>query len=100
METENKTIRGYKGFDKNLRCRDFQYEIGKEYETERAKLCNEGFHFCENPHNVLSYYSAGEGNRFAVVETSEVSDEKGTILRGCQKESPSRRRYQYSRYAG
>ena len=77
METENKTVKGYKGFDKNLRCRDFQYEIGKEYETERAELCKEGFHFCENPHDVLSYYSAGEGNRFAVVEASEVSDEKG-----------------------
>ena len=77
METENKTVKGYKGFDKNLKCRDFQYEIGKEYETERAELCKEGFHFCENPHDVLSYYSAGEGNRFAVVEASEVSDEKG-----------------------
>ena len=77
METENKTVKGYKGFDKNLRCRDFQYEIGKEYETEHAELCKEGFHFCENPHDVLSYYSAGEGNRFAVVEASEVSDEKG-----------------------
>ena len=76
MEKENKTVKGYKGFDKNLRCRDFQYEIGKEYETERAELCREGFHFCENPHDVLSYYSAGEGNRFAVVEASEVSDEK------------------------
>ena len=77
MEKENKTVKGYKGFDKNLRCRDFQYEIGKEYETERAELCREGFHFCENPHDVLSYYSAGDGNRFAVVEASEVSDEKG-----------------------
>ncbi|MCR8918390.1 hypothetical protein NW212_09660, partial [Bacteroides sp. ET225] len=77
METENKTVKGYKGFDKNLRCRDFQYEIGKEYETERVELCKEGFHFCENPHDVLSYYSAGKGNRFAVVEASEVSDEKG-----------------------
>ena len=76
METENKTVKGYKGFDKNLRCRDFQYEIGKRYETERAELCKEGFHFCENPHDVLSYYSAGEGNRFAIVEASEVSDEK------------------------
>ena len=77
MEKENKTVKGYKGFDKNLRCRDFQYEIGKEYETERAELCREGFHFCENPHDVLNYYSAGDGNRFAVVEASEVSDEKG-----------------------
>ena len=77
METKNRTVKGYKGFDKNLECRYFQYEIGKEYETERAELCREGFHFCENPHDVLRYYSAGDGNRFAVVEASGVSDEKG-----------------------
>ena len=77
METENRTVKGYKGFDKNLECRYFQYEIGKEYETERAELCREGFHFCKNPHDVLSYYSAGDGNRFAVVEASGVSNEKG-----------------------
>ena len=73
---ETATITGYKGFDKDLKCRDFQYEVGKEYETDEAKLCEKGFHFCENPHDVLSYYSAGEGNRFAIVEASEVSDEK------------------------
>ena len=35
-----------------------------------------GFHFCENPHDVLGFYSAGEGHRFAIVEASDVSDEK------------------------
>ena len=39
----------YKGFDKDLKCRDFQYEIGKEYEEERAEICDTGFHACENP---------------------------------------------------
>ena len=76
QETKPITITGYKGFDKNLQCRGFQYEVGKEYETNEAELCQKGFHFCENPHDVLSYYSAGEGNRFAVVEASDVSDEK------------------------
>ena len=70
------TITGYKGFDKNLQCRGFQYEVGKEYETDEVKLCQKGFHFCENPHDVLGFYSAGEGNRFAIVEASDVSDEK------------------------
>ena len=74
---EKTTITGYKGFDKNLQCRGFQYEVGKEYETDEVKLCQKGFHFCENPHDVLRFYSAGEGNRFAIVEASDVSDEKG-----------------------
>ena len=77
MEKET-TIIGYKGFDKNLQCRGFQYEVGKEYECkDHIKLCNSGFHFCENPQEVLGYYSAGNGNRFAIVEASGVSDERG-----------------------
>ena len=47
---------GYKGFDKDMKCKDFQYEQGKEYKTELAKLCNEGFHFCEYPLDVFAYY--------------------------------------------
>ena len=75
--SENKTIIGYKGFNKDWKCRDFQYEVGKEYEYDRdIKLCDKGFHFCENPHDVLKYYSAGEGHKFAVVEASEVSEEQ------------------------
>ena len=73
---EKTTITGYKGFDENLQCRGFQYEVGKEYETDEVKLCEKGLHFCENPHDVLNYYSAGEGHRFAIVEASDVSDEK------------------------
>ena len=77
MEKET-TIIGYKGFNKNLQCRDFQYEVGKEYECkDPIKLCNSGFHFCENPQGVLGYYSAGNGNRFAIVEASGVSDGRG-----------------------
>ena len=75
--SENKTIIGYKGFDKDWKCRDFQYEVGKEYEYDGdIKLCDKGFHFCENPYDVLKYYSAGEGHKFAVVEASEVSEEQ------------------------
>ena len=71
---EKEIIRGYKGFDKNLKCRDFQYEIGKEYFTDKAVACETGFHFCENPFEVLSYYSpcddTGTLNRFCEVEGS------------------------------
>ena len=77
MENENEktTVIGYKGFDKDWKCRGFQYEVGKEYETDEAKLCKKGFHFCENPHDVFNYYAPGE-SRFAVVETQDVTDEK------------------------
>lgn len=56
MEEESKVIKGYKGFDKDLRCLGFQYEIGKEYKCGKAVLCQEGFHFCENPIDVFGYY--------------------------------------------
>ena len=57
----------YKGFDKDLRCEDFQCEIGKEYETERAEICEEGFHACEFPLDVLWYYNPAD-SRFCEVE--------------------------------
>jgi hypothetical protein len=71
-------MKGYKGFDKVLKCRDKQYVIGQE-ETEEGdiKLCEKGLHFCENPHDVFGYYSAGDGHRFCEVEASEVSEEEG-----------------------
>ena len=55
----------YKGFHKDLSCKDFQYEIGKEYETERAEICEEGFHACEFPLDVLQYYNPAD-SRFCV----------------------------------
>ena len=49
-------MKAYKGFDKELKCRDFQYEVGKEYEETKADLCSCGFHACENPLDVFNYY--------------------------------------------
>ena len=69
-------IKAYKGFDKDLKCRGFQYEIGKEYREENADLCHSGFHACENPLDVFKYYGPGKGSRFCEVELDEVSDQK------------------------
>jgi len=69
---KNKTIKGYKGFDKDLKCRGFQYEVGKEYVTDSAIACTTGFHCCENPFDVFGYYAPcddnGSMNRFCEVE--------------------------------
>ena len=76
MEQESKTITAYKGFDKDLKCRGFQYEIGKEYELsngEPVSVCSNGFHACESPLEVLDYYFMdGHANlsRFCEVEQS------------------------------
>ena len=73
---ENKII-AYKGFDKNLCCRGFQYEIGKEYVHEgEIECCESGFHACTNPFDVLDYYEADGKNRYCEVEQS------GTIKTG------------------
>ena len=60
----------FKGFDKNLKCRDFQYEIGKEYTEETADICNCGFHACEFPMDVFGYYPPSD-SRYCEVELEE-----------------------------
>ena len=84
---EKEIIKGFKGFDKNLKCRDFQYEIGKEYFTDKAVACETGFHFCENPFEVLSYYfpcdDTGTLNRFCEVEGSGDFDKSGSDKTCC-----------------
>ena len=61
-------MKSYKGFDKKLKCRDFQYEIGKEYEMDgEIKVCSRGFHACESPFDVFDHYTMID-SRFCEVE--------------------------------
>jgi hypothetical protein len=60
-------MKGFKGFDKDMQCRGFQFREGVIYETDKAEICESGFHFCENPFDVWSYYSPCDSN-FAEVE--------------------------------
>jgi hypothetical protein len=64
-------INAYKAFDKDLKCRNFQYEIGKDFRHDKPiEVCASGFHSCEYPLDVLNYYNVAEGTRFAEVEAS------------------------------
>ena len=74
-------MRGYKGFDKDLKCRGFQYEIGEEYEHKGdIKLCKEGFHFCKSIIDVKDYYDITDENyRLCEIEAS------GEVIEGDNK---------------
>ena len=66
----------YKGFDKGLKCRGFQYEIGKEYEENAADICHKGFHACENPMDVFGYYNPADSRYCEVdLDTNEQTEE-------------------------
>ena len=75
----------YKGFDKDLKCRDFQYEIGKTYEEPTAELCESGFHACELPLDVFRYYAPSKMNRYCEVDLDDVSDQMSNDSKRCGK---------------
>lgn len=72
----------FKGFDKDLKCRDFQYEEGKEFHTEKADCCNEGFHACEYPLDCFVYYDPAH-SVFHEVELSGEMDKDGNDTKVC-----------------
>ena len=82
MANENKII-AYKGFDKDFKCRDFQYEVGKTYEMDgNIKCCGRGFHACESPMEVFDHYDM-LSSRFAEVEQSGKIDKKDGSTKTC-----------------
>ena len=83
-DKEGIMIKAYKGFDKNMQCRGFQFEEGKSYEEPEAILCRKGFHACENPIDVLRYYAPGE-SIFRKVELEDVSEMREKDSKVCGK---------------
>ena len=76
-------ITSYKAFDKNMKCRGFQYEVGKEYEMDgEIKCCNRGFHACKSPMEVLDYYDMFD-SRYAEVEQSGKIDKEENSTKVC-----------------
>ena len=66
-------MKGYKGFDKDFKCRGKQYAENTTFEEDSAEICKSGMHFCENPFDVFRYYPPaddnGNLNTFAEVES-------------------------------
>lgn len=76
-DTKNKGVEewvwvtGYKGTDKDMKCRDYQYEMNKQHDMPEGSdisICHSGFHFCDKANDVFRYYSVENGNRFFEVK--------------------------------
>ena len=70
-------MKAFKGFNKDLTCRGFQYKVGETYEEEKAELRHAGFHACESPVACLQHYDPAT-SVYHEVELEEVSNEKDT----------------------
>ena len=67
----------YKGFDKDMKCRGFQYEVGKEYEESvDVQICKKGFHACEDPIDVFNYYPPSDSRFCEVEQYGEIRKDK------------------------
>ncbi len=75
-------MKAYKGFGKDMKCRGYQFEEEMAYETERAKLCKEGFHACEMPLDTMTYYYPTE-SEYHEVDLDGITGEKSDDSKVC-----------------
>ena len=68
-------MKAYKGFNRDMTCRGFQFEEGKTYEEQEAVLCEKGFHACENPLGCFGYYAPAT-SVFHEVELEDVCERR------------------------
>ena len=79
-------MKAYKGFNKDMTCRGFQFEEGKTYEEKEAKLCEKGFHACLNPIDVFRYYPPVDSIYHSVeIDDDDISKECGGDSKICGK---------------
>lgn len=71
-------IKSYKGFNKDMTCRGFQYEEGNKYEEEKADACHSGFHACEYPLDCFSYYNPAESVFYEVEQSGKIDRDGNT----------------------
>ena len=87
MEAGKNVVSGFKGFDKGLKCRGFQFKEGETFIHEgKAQACSSGFHYCENPLDVFRYYSPSKGSKYHLVEgTGEISRHESDSKVACSE---------------
>ena len=79
-------IKGYKGFDKELKCRNFQYKTNDVFEEEgEIKACSRGFHFCENPLDVFNYYPPSDSRYCEVDGDGKIDKDNDDSKVACSK---------------
>ena len=75
---ENEIIKGFKVFNPDWTCRNFQYEVGQTYEMDcEPDVCNRGFHFCEKASDCFEYYKFDSANKVAEIEALGAVDSDG-----------------------
>lgn len=77
---EGGMVKGFKGFNQDLTCRGFQYEIGKTYEYNgKIELCSSGFHFCRKLQDVYRFYDL-KTSRICEIEADGKIDNDNAVL--------------------